>query len=87
MRLRRHAGWQRIAVAGGAVAARMTVSAQSLHLPDAVDQARNDFASAATAPRLRCAIAPVRPALNYSLQLQTGYVIAVPLDPELVSLT
>jgi hypothetical protein len=66
-------------VAGVALAACMAASPQSLLSPDAADQARKDFALAATDPRLRCVIAPVRPALSYRLQFQTGYVIDVPL--------
>jgi hypothetical protein len=56
-----------------------TASAQSLAEPDRVAAIRNAFDSAASAPQLRCEINPIRPALNFSLRFQTGYVADVPM--------
>jgi hypothetical protein len=47
--------------------------------PEQVAAIRNAFDSAASAPQLRCEINATRPALNFSLRFQTGYVIDVPL--------
>jgi len=66
-------------IAGVALVAWMAAPGQVLLSPDQVDQARKAFAGAAVAARLRCEISPVQPALNYSLRLQTGYVLDVPL--------
>jgi hypothetical protein len=52
--------------------------AQSLLDPPGLAAARIAFDSAKNAPRLRCEVHPVRPALTYHLQLQAGYVVDVP---------
>lgn len=66
-------------IAGVALVAWMAALGQVLLSPDQVDRARKAFAGAAAAARLRYEISPVQPALNYSLRLQTGYVLDVPL--------
>jgi hypothetical protein len=55
-------------------------SAQSLIDPELIADARKTFEEATTAKLLHCGISPVRPALNFSLRFQTGYVIDVLLD-------
>jgi len=65
--------------AGALLTVWATASAQSLADADQVAAIRNAFDSAAKAPQLRCEINPIRPALNFSLRFQTGYVANVPM--------
>ena len=46
----------------------------------AIQKAFDEAASVAPALRLRCSVSPVRPALNFSFRLQTGYVADIPLN-------
>ena len=55
-------------------------SAQSFMDPEQIAAARKAFESAATAQPLHCAIHHARPALNFSLRFQTGYVIDFALN-------
>jgi hypothetical protein len=53
---------------------------QSLVVPDQIADAKKVFETAATARPLRCEITPVRPALDFGLRFQTGYLIDVPFN-------
>jgi hypothetical protein len=55
-------------------------SAQSFMDPERIAAAREAFESAATAQPLHCVINHARPALNFSLRFQTGYVIDFALN-------
>jgi hypothetical protein len=70
-------------VALRAVGAMLTVwataSAQSLVEPEQVAAIRSAFDSVANVPQLRCQINAIRPALNFTLRLQTGYIVDVPM--------
>lgn len=45
-----------------------------------VPAAREAFAAAAAAPRLRCSFTGLRPALDYALRFRTGYTVSFPLQ-------
>ena len=59
----------------------LTISAfgQSLVEPERVAAMRQAFEAAVSAPRLRCQISPVRPALSFGFRFQNGYTIDTPL--------
>ena len=67
-------------VAAMLFAACLTAAAQSILDSGGIDAARRAFDSAGRAPRLRCQVHTIRPALTYHLQLQAGYVVDVPLS-------
>jgi hypothetical protein len=52
---------------------------QSLVEPERIPAVREFFATAASAPPLRCEINPVRPSLNFAFRFQAGYTVDVPL--------
>ncbi len=51
---------------------------QSLVEPERIPAVREFFATAASAPPLRCEINPVRPSLNFGFRFQAGYTVDVP---------
>jgi hypothetical protein len=55
-------------------------SSQSLVAPAQIADAQEAFEAAAIAKPLRCEITAVRPALDFSLRFQTGYLIDVPFN-------
>jgi hypothetical protein len=54
-------------------------SAQALVTSDQERTARQAFAAAGSAPRLRCSFSSVRPALDYAMRFRAGYTVSVPL--------
>jgi len=56
------------------------VAAQSLIDEGDLIGARTTFDQAPSRTPMRCSIGPVRPALNFALQFQTGYKIDIPLN-------
>ena len=66
-------------VTGIVLAMWAAAPAQSLIEPERVEAVRSAFDSASSAAHLLCEVHPVRPALTYGLQFQTGYVIDVPM--------
>lgn len=65
-------------IAALAVAAAGTSPAQKVLDPDRVDAVRGIFEAPTHAWSLRCYASPVRPALDFAMRFQTGYVIDVP---------
>src|ERR1035438_1243285 len=51
---------------------------QSLVEPERIPAVREFFATAASAPPLRCEINPVRPSLNFAFRFQAGYTVDIP---------
>ncbi|HYL75270.1 MAG TPA: hypothetical protein VEU96_13750 [Bryobacteraceae bacterium] len=66
----------------GAIALTMHcgVSAQQFVDADHIDKAKRAFNAPGAAPTLQCEIKPVQPALDFSMRLETGYRIRVPLN-------
>jgi hypothetical protein len=62
------------------LAACAAMPAQLRLAPERVAAARAALESAGSAPRLRCQIQPVEPALNYQFQFETGYAVTAPLN-------
>src|ERR1039458_1127724 len=61
-------------------AAWASAPAQSPIDPEHIPAARSAFESANRGAHLRCGFEPVKPALTYGLQFQTGYAIDIPLQ-------
>lgn len=72
-------GGVRLRAAAIVLAVAATVSAQSLVDPERIPTLQTALDSAASASQLRCQINAVRPALDYGLRFQTGYVIDIPM--------
>src|ERR1035437_2360814 len=53
---------------------------QSLVEPERIPHVRQLFATAASAPQLRCEISPVLPALTFGFRFQAGYKLDISLD-------
>ncbi len=54
-------------------------SGQSLVEPERVPEVRQLFEAAASAQQLRCALDPVRPALDFGFRFHAGYTADIPL--------
>jgi hypothetical protein len=72
-------GKGRLRTAGMVLATCATAFAQSLASPERIPTLRTAFDSASGASQLGCQINAVRPALDYGLRFQTGYVIDIPM--------
>jgi hypothetical protein len=56
----------------------VSVFGQSLVEPERIPAVREFFATAPSAPPLRCEINPVRPSLNFGFRFQAGYTVDIP---------